>query len=62
MSTKKTNCMNTSKRNLTQNLTQENLTWLRKGNLKKETDSSTKQRHKDYVKSRIDKTQQNSQM
>ena len=35
-------------------------TWLRKGNLKSETDSSTKQRHKYNVKAKIDITQQKS--
>ena len=35
-------------------------TWLRKGNLKREIESSAKQCHEDYVKARIDKIQQNS--
>ena len=39
-------------------------TWLRNENLRKETEnfseSSTKQRYKDYVKARIDKKQQNN--
>ena len=38
-------------------------TWLRQGNLKRNwisSESSSKQRHKGYIKARIDKTQQNS--